>query len=490
MRFLCSLVFAAGFFWCAHAQAGGVRLTWKDTSQIEHGFTIDRLTGSRYVTIATVGPNVESYTDVDVTPGTTYCYRVSAFNAAGVSFSSNTACATSKLEVVSVKASVSSSLSAKSSPVPPVASGPRVSSKWSDYRLSLNVRLANGGASGIIFRYQDGDNYYRFLCDSSQKVCRLERHIEGVFKTLAQSPAANVAGQTYRLEIVAQGPSIKVIMDGQTIFSIVDSTFTEGTIGLYSRHDGGGAFDDLLVEELSTGQTLLSDNFNDRDYRGWSIIDEAGESGSSRWSAISGALVARGTQSNGLGTYALFTKGSWQDYRASLKVRSADKASFGVMFRFQDSANYYQFSCESNGRRLIKRENGAPKILAKDGLGCAAGRTYTLEILAHGSSLQVNVDGMLVFSVKDASFRGGTIALHSSTSASTSYDDVLVQELPTNSVLLREDFKSVKIAGWTIFDEPGATSAVSDWKIVKGELVQGGNPASDSNSNITTFALY
>ena len=51
-------------YWVGRCEmAGTVRLTWKDTSDIEHGFTIDRLTGSNYVNIATVGPNIQSYTD-------------------------------------------------------------------------------------------------------------------------------------------------------------------------------------------------------------------------------------------------------------------------------------------------------------------------------------------------------------------------------------------------------------------------------------------
>ena len=235
---------------------------------------------------------------------------------------------------------------------------------------------------------------------------------------------------------------------------------------------------------------MLSDNFNDLDHRGWSIIDESGESGPSKWSAASGALVANGSQSNSLGTYALFTRGTWQDYRVTLKMRSADKAGVGVMFRFQDSNNHYRFSCESPGRRLIKREDGLPKILATDALPCIAGRTYLVEILAQGSSLQVKVDGNLAFSVNDQSFKVGTIALHSSMNKPASYDDVLVEELPTKAVLLWDDFKSGKFVGWTIFDELGTTSAPSDWKVVNGELVQSNIAGSSASGNAATFALY
>ena len=65
----------------------------------------------------------------------------------------------------------------------------------------------------------------------------------------------------------------------------------------------GSSFDDVLVEELHTGKILLSDNFNDRDHVGWTIIDE-GESGRAfQWSAATGALV----QTSNIGSLNLVT---------------------------------------------------------------------------------------------------------------------------------------------------------------------------------------
>ena len=44
--------------------------------------------------IATVGPNVTSYSDSSLANSTTYCYRVNAFNSAGNSAYTNEACGT------------------------------------------------------------------------------------------------------------------------------------------------------------------------------------------------------------------------------------------------------------------------------------------------------------------------------------------------------------------------------------------------------------
>ena len=62
-----------------------VTLRWQDTSSNELGFKIERRTepGGSYREIATVGPNVTSYTDTGLTEGTTYYYRVRSYNASG-----------------------------------------------------------------------------------------------------------------------------------------------------------------------------------------------------------------------------------------------------------------------------------------------------------------------------------------------------------------------------------------------------------------------
>jgi hypothetical protein len=65
--------------------AAQLQLAWVDNSANEDGFKIDRMTGTSgvFVPIATVGANVTSYTDPNLSDGTNYCYRVKAFNSAG-----------------------------------------------------------------------------------------------------------------------------------------------------------------------------------------------------------------------------------------------------------------------------------------------------------------------------------------------------------------------------------------------------------------------
>lgn len=67
-------------------------LTWSDKSNNEQGFSIERAPSSTtpFARIATVGENIQAYTDPDGVEN--QCYRLQAFNAAGNSNFSNTAC--------------------------------------------------------------------------------------------------------------------------------------------------------------------------------------------------------------------------------------------------------------------------------------------------------------------------------------------------------------------------------------------------------------
>jgi hypothetical protein len=81
------LIFCFCLFACGKRTA---HLKWEDTSDNEDGFRIYRITAKNTTKIAEVGPNVTTYSDKDALAGA--CYAVSAYNSAGESSPSNTAC--------------------------------------------------------------------------------------------------------------------------------------------------------------------------------------------------------------------------------------------------------------------------------------------------------------------------------------------------------------------------------------------------------------
>src|SRR5262249_38952813 len=64
-----------------------ISLTWTDNSSSESGFKIERspVDNSHYTEVATVGANIASYSDTDLSQNTKYYYRVRAYNAVATS---------------------------------------------------------------------------------------------------------------------------------------------------------------------------------------------------------------------------------------------------------------------------------------------------------------------------------------------------------------------------------------------------------------------
>ncbi len=241
--------------------------------------------------IATV--TTTSYADTGLSPSTTYTYTVSAFDAAGT-------------ESLQTSPSVSTTQSCTSC------------SQWTDYRVRLTMRSDDNDALGVMFHYQNNNNYYRFSWNRQSTYRRLMKRENGVVTLLAEDAVPYVVGQTYQVEIVAQGPQLEVWIDGAQIFAVTDTSIASGTISLYSWRNDASIFDDVVVEELATGTVLLADDFNDGEFTGWTVVDEGTLEGPSAWSAATGTLVQSSnvfstpTDASNLvklGTFALYTAG-------------------------------------------------------------------------------------------------------------------------------------------------------------------------------------
>jgi hypothetical protein len=106
-RWLAILVVLAAMLAPCATDAGQLQLTWIDTSGGVASFRIERKDSvtATYSDLALEGPGATAFTDSTVVAGTSYCYRVQAYDDAGVSPYSNEACgseATGLLLTVSV----------------------------------------------------------------------------------------------------------------------------------------------------------------------------------------------------------------------------------------------------------------------------------------------------------------------------------------------------------------------------------------------------
>ena len=86
-------------------------------------------------------------------------------------------------------------------------------------------------------------------------------------------------------------------------------------------------------------------------------------------------------------------------------------------------------------RRLEKITDGVSTDLASDGVRYSSGTWYLVQIVADGSNLQLWVDGERVFSVQDATYPSGGVALYSYGNNDSRFDDVQIEPVTTRSLV-------------------------------------------------------
>ncbi len=228
--------------------------------------------------------------------------------------------------------------------------------------------------------------------------------------------------------------------DGVTLTNEAHFVWEEFQAGEYVLIDEVDDVEVAIVEPLlhlgkshvtphGCGATLFQDNFNDGSaVPEWTQVN-------SGWSVADGVYQNTSTGDNRRAFAGAF---SWTDYSFSAMIRSTDgedEDPIGLIFRAQDSSNYYLFQWQRAGsgwRQRLQQVGSGGGTLDQNTDPAAAyelGRWYHVEIRAEGSLLRVFVDGQQVLSAIDTTYPSGRIGLYSHQNAVTSFDDVLVTRL-------------------------------------------------------------
>ena len=120
---------------------------------------------------------------------------------------------------------------------------------WTDYTFSVDMRSTDDDAIGVMFRYQDADNYYRFSMDSERGYRRLVKNEGGVFTLLFEDAVPYVLGQWYQLEVIVNEDRMQVSLDGERLGAVADGSHPAGQIALYGWGNTGMTFDNVSVVE-------------------------------------------------------------------------------------------------------------------------------------------------------------------------------------------------------------------------------------------------
>ncbi|CAB5151719.1 hypothetical protein D3OALGA1CA_4652 [Olavius algarvensis associated proteobacterium Delta 3] len=124
-------------------------------------------------------------------------------------------------------------------------------SDFSDGSVLLSLVSDDDDGIGIMFRYQDASNYYRFSMDRQRKYRRLVKVVDGIVTVLAEDALEYEKGRWYEVEIKTEGYVIDVIIDGRVILHVTDRNFDSGKLALYCWGNTSCRFRDVKIEPLS-----------------------------------------------------------------------------------------------------------------------------------------------------------------------------------------------------------------------------------------------
>jgi hypothetical protein len=186
--------------------------------------------------------------------------------------------------------------------------------------------------------------------------------------------------------------------------------------------------------------------FDDAAWRVWDISGPKVSGGPSAWSVVGG--VVRETSNIYLGSATetdpeverpgtlRIAKGypDFRDGEIEFDIRSGDDDSMGFAFRVEDESHHYLWATDLQRKfRILARKDGADyQVLAKNDSSYQKNVWQRIKVVLAGDQITIFVDGKEDFSVRDARFSSGTVALYSWGSDSVEFRDLSIRPAAAN----------------------------------------------------------
>ena len=127
--------------------------------------------------------------------------------------------------------------------------------RYKDVEVSVAFKALAGKkdqGGGIVWRYQDANNYYIARMNPLEDNFRVYKVVGGKRSTEFESADVKVpVNEWHVLKITMQGDHIQCYLDGKKHLDVKDATFKEaGKVGLWTKADAQTYFDDFQVRDL------------------------------------------------------------------------------------------------------------------------------------------------------------------------------------------------------------------------------------------------
>ncbi|MEZ0577231.1 family 78 glycoside hydrolase catalytic domain [Nocardioides sp. MH1] len=304
---------------------------------------------------------------------------------------------------------------------------------WTDYTFDTDFTVVANAAS-VLFHATSATSFYLWQIRSTGAATEantLKTHTgtTAIDTTdLSQFGLTIANGTTHHLEVEIEGATVRTYIDDVLVRTTTNlTTYTSGGIGFRTGSTEQATFDNVVVKD-PTGTVLYSNDFS-------SDVAEM-----PTLSASGGKLV--------VGTSKLdYIAGSWADYTLRADV-TVSAAAVGLRFRSDESGNGYMWQFRGADNRIVphKQTSGTYATLGSavtlPAGTLAIGKTVTVQISVVGTTIRTTIDGVLVSTVTDASYRRGYVGVRTGNSESGTVDNLTVTDYRTGSSLLASDFSS------------------------------------------------
>jgi hypothetical protein len=119
---------------------------------------------------------------------------------------------------------------------------------WTDYSVSADVRKLVYHHAAVVGRVNGANQFYGlFLATNLNKWQLVKKNGSGQHVVLDEGPYVADNANYYNLKLNFSGDTITAYVDGVEVGSAVDTTFSDGKIGLYTN-PSAAYYDNVVVE--------------------------------------------------------------------------------------------------------------------------------------------------------------------------------------------------------------------------------------------------